>query len=265
MSGWLILQHLADLVKLYGQGTSSSTPADTPNASAPPTKRQGTITIGKGACELAQVVGLFQTLGELQRYYGNPNFAPQDVFLAEQRIVTALLLCGIPVQGLRQPSLPGRRPRPQRGPLGSCRIPNPILAVQSTLIRPAPAAQSIRTRPTLDRPSGRPTDGQSPTSTSRRLMAALQILEVKFGTFGNPSVPGPVVLIMEHIITTLIPDPSRCRFLATRYSGTRNGDDWSVNMRSARRFPKEGEPVRSVLYTIPSRCRLGTMLGGGGI
>ena len=200
---WLIQQHLADILELYGERARSAEPGSgTPTTPTPPSKRQGTITIGTGACELAQVVGLFQTLTELQRHYGDPNLAPQDVFLAEQRIVTALMLCGMPVPGWTTLTSGG-------GPVpGGPMTPDPAYPGGGS-ISPDPAYPGGGTiNPNPDRPGSpfRPSDRRGTRALdpdAADLMAALQILESKYGMFGSPGMPAPIVLIMEHIITTL--------------------------------------------------------------
>ncbi len=200
---WLIQQHLADILELYGEERPSAGPAGaTPTTPTPPSKRQGTITIGTGACELAQVVGLFQTLTELQQHYGNPNLAPQDVFLAEQSIVTALLLCGMPVPGWTTLTSGGGGPVPS-GPM----TPDPGHPGGSISPDPGYPGGTINPDPAHPGSPFRPSDRRSTQALDPEvadLMAALQLLESKYGTFGTPGMPAPIVLIMQHIITTLI-------------------------------------------------------------
>ncbi|KAK3943283.1 hypothetical protein QBC46DRAFT_282302 [Diplogelasinospora grovesii] len=169
-STWLAMQHLADLLEVYGISIDRS-----PVGKRAP-QSSGTITIGTKACQLSDIMGLRAALAALQTAYGDPAKAPSNIFLIEQVIVTALQICGQGVSGWT--TLTPGNPIPGQ----------PINPDPTTPGAPIKPSNKIR---------------QAPVSDPAALLAALNLLEQKYGTYGSGTIPVPIFLIMESMVTVL--------------------------------------------------------------
>jgi hypothetical protein len=171
---WLTIQHMEALLKLYGI-TIEKSPAGTTTTIRPGKARRQTFTIGKQTCQLSDIYSLKTALATLYAAYGDPAKAPQNIFLVEQVIVSYLTLCGQTVNGWTTLT-PG----------------NPI---PGGAITPDPTTPGGQISPSNKR--------QAPVSDPSALLAALQLLESKYGGYGSGTIPVPVFLIMENIVTIL--------------------------------------------------------------
>ncbi|KAB5554944.1 hypothetical protein GE09DRAFT_144430 [Coniochaeta sp. 2T2.1] len=186
LSTWLTIQHMEALLKLYGI-TIEKSPAGTTTTIRPGKKaRRQTFTIGKQTCESADIPALKATLATLYAVYGPPSKAPQNIFLLEQVIVSYLTLCGQTVDGWTTLTpgnpIPGGPITPDPTKPGGPIIPDPT--VPGGPIKPSDKRQA-------------------PVSDPSALLAALQLLESKYGGYGSGTIPVPVFLIMENIVTIL--------------------------------------------------------------
>lgn len=194
---WLTIQHMEALLKLYGI-TIEQSPAGTTTTIRPGKTRRQTFTIGKQTCQLADIYSLKAALATLYAAYGPPEKAPQNIFLIEQLIVSYLTLCGQTVNGWT--TLTPGNPIPG-GPI----TPDPTTPGGPITPDPTTPGSPITPDPTTPGSPIKPSDKkrQAPISDPSALLAALQLLESKYGTYGSGTIPVPVFLIMENIVTIL--------------------------------------------------------------
>jgi hypothetical protein len=179
----MAIQHMETLLKLYGI-TIEKSPAGTTTTLRP--GRRQTFTIGKQTCQLSDMMGLKAALAALYSAYGPPDKAPQNIFLIEQVIVSALTLCGQTVNGWT--TLTPGNPIP-----GGAIIPDPT--TPGGAIVPDPTTPGAPIKPSDKR--------QAPVSDPSALLEALHLLESKYGTYGSGTIPVPIFLIMENMVTIL--------------------------------------------------------------
>lgn len=184
---WLVLQHLAGLLEMYGAPVPHSVPA---------AKRgeKNTLTAGIKKCSLADVSGLRAALTALLAAYGHPSSAPRSVFLIEQVIVIALQVCGKTVPGWTT-LIPGR-PIPG-GPL----VPDPTVPggpLVPDLTRPGGPL-----KPSERRGRRAAAEDNADEGAAQALLASLEALEQAYGGYGSADVPVPVWLVMVNAVTVL--------------------------------------------------------------
>jgi hypothetical protein len=183
---WLTIQHMEAVLKLYGIAIEAS-PTGTTTTIRPGRTRRQTFTIGNQTCQLSDIYSLKAALATLYAAYGPPDKAPQNIFLIEQVIVSYLTLCGQTVNGWTTLTpgnpIPGGPITPDPTTPGSPIVPDPTTPG-------SPINPSNKKR-------------QAPISDPSALLAALQLLESKYGSYGSGTIPVPVFLIMENIVTIL--------------------------------------------------------------
>ncbi|KAJ9151092.1 hypothetical protein NKR19_g5030 [Coniochaeta hoffmannii] len=193
---WLAIQHMESLLKLYGI-TIEQSPAGTTTTLRPGKTRRQTFTIGTQTCQLSDIISLKAALATLYAAYGDPRTAPQNIFLIEQVIVSYLTLCGQTVNGWT--TLTPGNPIPG-GPI----TPDPTQPGGPIIPDPTHPGGGIVPDPTTPGGEIHPSDRrQAPISDPSALLAALQLLESKYGGYGSGTIPVPVFLIMENIVTIL--------------------------------------------------------------
>jgi len=205
-TSWLALQQMADLLDLYGKPVQQLISRAETEAPTPIERRQIGI-IGGGACEPADVMGLRAALIALLVAYGHPSQAPANIFLVEQVLVSALQICGAgpagwtviipgtPVPGPMVPEVPtpGAPMIPEITVPGGPMVPEVPSA--GAPMKPAPRSEKedvmVEARQTLI--AGDPA----------AILAALKLLEQKYGGYGSGTIPAPVFLIMVNMVTIL--------------------------------------------------------------
>jgi hypothetical protein len=192
---WLIMEQMTSILKLYGI-TIVKTPAGT-TTTLVPGKRQS-FTIGGSTCQLANILGFREALAALLAAYGPPENAPQNIQLLEQIIVTTLRLCGEGVPGwtggiIPDPYNPGSPINPDPYNPGSPINPDPT--VPGSPITPDPTVPGGPINPSDKR--------QVIVTDPAALLAALAALEKQYGNYGSGTIPVPIFLIMENIVTIL--------------------------------------------------------------
>ncbi|EOO00944.1 hypothetical protein UCRPA7_3615 [Phaeoacremonium minimum UCRPA7] len=193
---WFVLQNMATALDFWGISIDKS-PLGT-STTLVPGKRQGDgiFTIGTPSCELTDIVGLKAALAALQTMYGSPAKSPQNIFLIEQLIVSALQYCGQTVPGWT--TLTPGNPIPG-GPL----VPDPTVPGGPITPDPTVPGGPITPDPTVPGGPLQPSTRQLPVSDPAGLLAAINDLESKYGKYGSGTIPVPVFLIMQNIVTIL--------------------------------------------------------------
>ncbi|KAK7952021.1 uncharacterized protein PG986_007749 [Apiospora aurea] len=185
MADWIVIQDMAAILKSYGIATSVKTLEE-----ATPTKRANTIGLGDSV-NTAFLQALYYLL---QGAYGGSDDTPRDIFLVQQSIVTILGTQGIIVPGWKA-TVPG-------GPLIPDRtVPGGPLVPDATV----PGGPMI---PDVTIPGG---EMKPSTKTKTRrddaalegLQTALSTLESQYGAFTSTTVPIPILLIMQNVVTVL--------------------------------------------------------------
>ncbi|KAK4174142.1 hypothetical protein QBC36DRAFT_389196 [Triangularia setosa] len=227
-ANWIALSTIADILELYGVKVDRSL-----HALSPLPKRQAdSITIGGKTCKVIDILGLRAALAALQIAYGEDiTKAPTTIFLIQQVLVTALQLCGQTVPGwttivpgnpipggpiVPQPTVPGGplvpgpyvpgapvvpQPTVPGGPL----VPEPYAPGAPVVPEPYVPGSPVVPQPTVPGGPIKPSDKrQAPgLSNATDLLAALNILEKAYGTYGSGTIPVPVWLIMVNLVTIL--------------------------------------------------------------
>ncbi|KAK4198380.1 hypothetical protein QBC40DRAFT_205111 [Triangularia verruculosa] len=176
-ANWITLSTIADILELYGVKVDRTLH----KLPALPKRQADSITIGGRTCKVIDILGLRAALAALQIAYGDDAAkAPSTIFLIQQVLVTALQLCGQSVPGWTS-IIPGN-PIPG-GPV----VPQPTIPGGPLVPEPYPSDK--RQAPGL--------------SNATDLLAALNILEKAYGTYGSGTIPVPVWLIMVNLVTIL--------------------------------------------------------------
>ena len=204
---WLTIQHMEALLKLYGI-TIEKSPAGTTTTIRPGKSRRQTFTIGKQTCQASDMYGLKAALAALYAAYGSPQKAPQNVFLIEQVIVAYLTLCGQTVPGWTTitpgNTIPGGPITPDPTIPGGPLVPDPTVPGGPITPDPTVPGGPITPDPTVPGGPIEPSDKrQAPVSDPSTLLAALQLLESNYGAYGSGTIPVPLFLIMENMVTIL--------------------------------------------------------------
>lgn len=231
LSTWLILQHIASELELYGIELGKPTTGGL----VPSNKKRQTFTIGNQTCQLADMIGLRAALAALYAAYGPPEDAPDNIFLIEQIIVTTLQLCGQSIGGwtsitpgnplpgggstggiIPDPTQPGGGIVPDPTKSGAPIVPDPTKSGAPIVPDPTRSGAPIVPDPTKSGApivpdpvaSGSPLQPsdrrrQAPISDPAALLAALELLEEQYGNYGSGTIPVPVFLIMQNIVTIL--------------------------------------------------------------
>ncbi|KAL1857636.1 hypothetical protein VTK73DRAFT_8023 [Phialemonium thermophilum] len=175
------------------------------------------------------MIGLRAALAALYAAYGPPQDAPENIFLIEQVIVSALQLCGQSVSGWTtitpgnpipggpitpDPTQPGGPIKPDPSHSGSPIKPDPSHTGGGITPDPTQTGGALVPNPSETGGPIQPSDRRvrradviarqgPPISDPEALLAALQLLEDKYGTYGSGTIPVPIFLIMENIVTIL--------------------------------------------------------------
>ncbi|KAK0666489.1 hypothetical protein QBC41DRAFT_398073 [Cercophora samala] len=227
-ANWIALSTIADILELYGVKVDRSL-----HALAPLPKRQvDSITIGGRTCKVIDILGLRAALAALQVAYGEDiSKAPTTIFLIQQVLVTALQLCGQTVPGwttiipgnpipggpivpqptvpggplVPEPYVPGSPVVPQPTIPGAPLVPEPYVSGAPLVPEPNVPGSPVVPQPTVPGGPIKPSDKrQAPgLSNATELLAALNILEKAYGTYGSGTIPVPVWLIMVNLVTIL--------------------------------------------------------------
>jgi hypothetical protein len=205
-----IAQQLADYNKACGV-TIDKSPPGTSTTIKPSDKRQ-TFTIGKQACQDSNISVLKAVLAALTATYGSPSKAPANVFTTEQVIVSILHLCGKPVDGwtviIPGIPIPGGPITPDPTVPGGPITPDPTVPGGPIVPDPTVPGGPIVPDPTIPGGPIHPSDKrQLLASDPTALLEALTILESSYGTYGSGTIPVPVFLIMEGMVTILQSNP----------------------------------------------------------
>lgn len=216
-ANWITLSTIADILELYGVKVDRSLHVLTPL----PKRQADSITIGGRTCKVIDILGLRAALAALQIAYGEDvTKAPTTILLIQQVIVTALQLCGQSVPGwtvivpgnpvpggpiVPQPTVPGGPLVPEPNVPGSPVVPQPTIPGGPLVPEPYVPGAPIVPQPTIPGGPLKPSDKrQAPgLSNATELLAALNILEKAYGTYGSGTIPVPVWLIMVNLVTIL--------------------------------------------------------------
>ncbi|KAK8089656.1 hypothetical protein PG997_004617 [Apiospora hydei] len=174
MADWIVIQDMAAILKSYGITTSVKTLKE-----ATPMKRANTIGLGDSV-NTAFLQALYYML---QGAYGSSDDTPRDIFLVQQSVVTILGTQGIIVPGWKA-TVPGGPLIPDRTVPGGPMIPD--TTIPGGEMKPSTKTKTRRDDPAL-----------------KGLQAALSTLESQYGTFTSTTVPIPILLIMQNVVTVL--------------------------------------------------------------
>ncbi|KAJ9134157.1 hypothetical protein NKR23_g10350 [Pleurostoma richardsiae] len=191
------LQYMATVLEFYGISINKS-PTGTTTTLVPGKRQGGIITLG---CSVGDVVALKAALATLTTLYGDPRTVPQNIFLIEQNIVSALQYCNQTVPGWT--TLTPGNPIPG-GPL----VPDPTVPGGPITPDPTVPGGPIIPQPTIPGSPIIPSDRRRAPSLATgavALLQALQDLETHYGEYDSMKADTPVsvFIIMQNIVTTL--------------------------------------------------------------